>query len=118
MALKIKCNDDRVRAATTAILLISRDRLSRGETENLVESALAIFRGDPKSYKENKAIWANAKEFGSLVQPAHIAYFKNLTLAIEALLKKWTQAKRQFNSLRELDNALVAQLKGVEERID
>ena len=32
MALKIKCNDDRVRGATQAILLIGRDLLARGET--------------------------------------------------------------------------------------
>ena len=113
MALKIKCNDDRVRGATSAILLISRDRLFRGETENLIQAALADYRADPKSFKENKAIWADAQESGPLVKPAQVAYYKNLILAIEVLLKKWTQAKRQFNSLLELDNALIAHLKDV-----
>ena len=41
MLLKIKWNDDRVRGATTAILLIGRARLARGQTENLIADALA-----------------------------------------------------------------------------
>lgn len=113
MGLKIKWNDDRVKGAVTAVLLISRDRLARGETEDLIQSALAEYRADLKGYKENKAAWAEVKETGPLVKPAHVAYYKNLRSATDALLQKWTQAKRQFNSLLELDNALVEQLKDV-----
>ncbi len=111
MALKIKWNDDRVRGATTAILLIGRDRLHRGATDNLIQAALAEYRADPQGYKENKAVWADAKELGPLTNPTHVAYYKNLQAAIEGLYKKITQAKRQFNSLLELDNWLVASLK-------
>ncbi len=113
MALKIKWNDDRVRGATTAILLISRDRLARGETENLVQASLAEFRADTEGYKLNKKTWADARELGPLVKPQHVANYHELISAIDRLTAKWTQAKRQFNSLLELDNALVEQLRGV-----
>ena len=113
MALKIKWNDDRVRGATTAILLLCRDRLARGETENLIQTSLAEYRADPKGYKEKKAAWADAGEPGPLGNPQQLAYYRNLVSAADALLQKWTQAKRQFNSLLELDNALVAQLQNV-----
>ena len=114
MGLKIKWNDDRVRGATTAILLIGRDRLFRGETASLIQASLAEYRADPEGYKRNKAIWANARETGPLGQPRHVAYYKDLISDIDRLTAKWTQAKRQFNSLLELDNALAAQLKGWE----
>ncbi len=113
MALKIKWNDDRVRAATTAILLIARDRLARGATENLIEASLALFRDDPDDYKRYKATWPDAKGTGSLTNPQHIAYYNNLRAAVDQLLKKFERAQRQFNSLRELDNCLVASLQDV-----
>ena len=113
MRLKIKWNDDRVRAATTAILLLSRDRLARGKTGNAVESALAEYRDDPDGYKQKKATWADAKELGPLTNPAHVAYYQKLLSAVEALLKKMEQNKRQSNSLLELDNYLVASLRNV-----
>jgi len=110
MGLKIKCNDDRLRGTTTAILLICRDRLFRGETENLIQTAVREYRADPKGYKENKAVWPDVKELGPLVKPAQVTYYEDLLSAVDDLLKKWTQAKRQFNSLLELDNALVERL--------
>ncbi len=113
MGLKIKWNDDRVRGATTAILLISRDRLHRGETGDLVQAALAEYRADPEGYKGKKAVWADAKELGPLTKAAHIAYYKNLLTAIEALLKRMEQGRRQSNSLLELDNYLIASLRNV-----
>ena len=113
MRLKIKWNDDRVRGATTAILLIGRDRIFRDETDNLIQTCLAEYRDDPQSYKKNQATWAEAKELGPLTNPRHVAYYKNLDLAIAGLFVKMKQAKRQFNSLLELDNWLVASLKDV-----
>jgi hypothetical protein len=113
MGLKIKWNDDRVRGATTAILLISRDRLSRNDTANLIQAALAEYRGDPDRYKQNKAGWADARELGPLKNPRHIAYYQNLIAAIDRSAAKMARAKRQFNSLLELDNALLASLAGV-----
>ncbi len=107
MGLKIKWNDDRVRGTATAMLLICRDRLSRGDTENLIEASLADYRQDPKSYKENKATWGEMNETAPLKNPQHVAYYKALLLAVEVLLKKFVQGKRQFNSLVELDNYLV-----------
>jgi hypothetical protein len=113
MGLKIKWNDDRVRGATTAILLIGRDRLLRGETADLIQASLAEYRGDPARYKKNKATWADARELGPLTNPSHVAYYKNLISAIDALGKKMAHGKRQFNSLLELDNVLIAGLKDV-----
>ena len=111
MALKIKWNDDRIRGATTAILLISRDRLARGETEDLIRASLADYRSDTKSYKMNKASWPEARETVPLTHPAHVAYYRNLILALDGLVAKLERSKRMFNSLLELDNWLVASLK-------
>ena len=113
MGLKIKWNDDRVRGATTAILLIGRDRLFRGKTDNLIQAALAEYRSDPEGYKANKASWPDARELGPLKNPLHIVYYKNLISAVDRVAEKLTQAKRQFNSLLELDNALIDYLKSV-----
>lgn len=113
MGMKIKWNDDRVRGATTAILLISRDRLSRGKKDDLIQRSLTDYRDDPEGYKQNKAAWPDAKELGPLTNPHHVAYYKNLLLAVDALLKKMEQNKRQSNSLLELDNYLVASLRNV-----
>ncbi len=116
MRLKIKWNDDRVRGATTAILLIGRERLARGETDDLIQASLAEYRDDPEGYKQNKAAWPDALELGPLTRPANVAYYKNLIAAIDVLLQKLADGKRQFNSLLELDNTLVASLKHVGSR--
>ena len=72
MRLKIKWNDDRVRGATTAILLISRDRLIRGESlADMIEASLAEYRADPEGYKEKKRAWADAREPGPLTKRLH-----------------------------------------------
>jgi hypothetical protein len=113
MRLKIKWNDDRVRGATTAILLIGRDRLARGETTDLVRSALAAYRSDPEGYKLHKRTWADARESGPLTNPRQVAQYKNLVSAVDGLLQKLAQGKRQFNSLLELDNHLIASLSPV-----
>jgi hypothetical protein len=113
MGLKIKWNDDRVHGATTALLLISRDRLSRGETKDLLAAALADYRNDPQGYKENKADWPAVGEMGPLTKHGHKVYYKNLLSAVDALHKKFTRGKRQFNSLIELDNYLVFTLSSV-----
>ncbi len=113
MGLKIKWNDDRVKGATTAILLIGRDRLARGKKDDLVQRSLADYRDDPEGYKAAKAGWADPRELGPLTNPQHVAYYRNLVAAVDALLKKMTENKRQSNSLLELDNYLVASLKDV-----
>ena len=113
MALKIKWNDDRVRGATTALLLIGRDRLSRGKKDDLIQRSLADFREDPDGYKANKAAWPDAQELGPLTNPAHVAYYRNLLSAVDALLARMALNKRQSNSLLELDNYLIASLENV-----
>jgi len=111
--LKIKWNDDRVRGATTAILLIARDRLARGKTDDLIPASLAEYRADPEGYKANKAGWPDARELGPLTNPSHVAYYRNLLSAVDGLLRKMAENKRQSNSLLELDNHLAASLKNV-----
>lgn len=110
MAAKIKWNDDRVRGATTALLLIARVRLARGATEDLVAAALAEYRADPDGYKENRKTWPDVRDTGPLKNPGHVARYQALLAAVDRLFARWTQSKRQFNSLLELDHALAAQL--------
>ena len=113
MGLKIKWNDDRVRGTTTALLLISRDRLSRGETADLIRASLAAYRIDPDGYKQNKAVWLGVHELGLLKKPEYVAHYQKLLSAVELILKKVIEGKRQFNSLAEFDNFLIFTLSGV-----
>lgn len=110
MRSKIKWNDDRVKEAARAILLIGRDRLARGDTVDIVRAALTEYRADPEGYKANKAAWPDVRDLGPLTQPAHVAAYRALQAALDRLMEKMTRTKRQFNSLAELDNALVASL--------
>lgn len=110
MGLKIKWNDDRVRAATTAVLLLARERIARGETAALIARALEEFRVDPAGYKESKSTWAPVTEAGPLTKPGQLATYQKLCDAVERLGKKAAVAKIQFSSLRELDNWLIASL--------
>ena len=110
MGLKIKWNDDRVRGAMTAVLLIGRDRLARGLKEDLVRASLAEYRADPEGYKQSRKTWPDIRELGPLSKSSRVTYYQELIAAVDQLTAKWTQAKRQFNSLLELDNALIEQL--------
>ena len=110
MGLKIKWNDDRVRGAITALLLVGRARLARGEREDLIQESLAEYRADPEDYKTNKRTWPDGREIGPLTKPADVTYYQNLLAATDRLSAKLGQSKIQFNSLLELDNYLVASL--------
>jgi hypothetical protein len=110
MGLKIKWNDDRVRGTATALLLLSRERFARGKAGNMVASVLAEYRADPDGYKENRKAWPEMREPGPLKDSPQAARYQALLAAVDRLLEKWTQSKRQFNSLLELDNALIAHL--------
>lgn len=112
MGAKIKWNDDRVTEAARAILLIGRDRLARGATGELVRAALTEYRADPAGYKANKAVWPDPLDLGPLTQPAQAAAYRNLQGTLDRTMEKLKRTKRQFNSLAELDNALVANLGG------
>lgn len=114
MALNIKWNDDRVRGTATALLLISRDRLMRGESsEDLIAEALAEYRADPAGYKLAKADWPDVRDTSPLKKASHIARYQALLAAVDALLVKIERNKRQSNSLTELDNYFVACLQDV-----
>ncbi len=110
MGLKIKWNDDRVRGAITACLLISRARLARDDRENLIQESLVEYRADPEGYKADKKTWPDVREMGSLKKPADVAYYQSLLAATDRLSAKLGHSKIQFNSLLELDNYLVASL--------
>lgn len=113
MGLKIKWSDDRVRGTTTALLLICRDRLSRGTTDDLIQASLADYRNDPDGYKAAKATWADVREMGPLTDLRQVAYYKNLLSTVDRLVEKMVRGKRLFNSLTELDNFLIFTLQGV-----
>lgn len=113
MGFKIKWNDDRVRGTTTALLLISRDRISRGDTEDLIQASLAAYRDDPDGYKKNKVMWADANDVGPLTDARHVAHYQKLLSAVEGIVKKIVGGRRQFNSLTELDNFLIFTLKNL-----
>jgi hypothetical protein len=112
VASKIKWNDDRVRAAATALLLIARDRIARGRTGNLIASSLAEFRDDPEGFKANRKVWPEVRDPAPLGDAGKVARYQALLQAVDRLLAHWTESKRQFNSLLELDNALVERLDG------
>ena len=113
MRLKIKWNDDRVRGAATAVLLIARDRLSRGETGDLIRTSLAEYRSDIGAYKMKRATWAEPGDPGPFVKPSQVAFYASLRAAVDRWLLHLARNKRQFNSLLELDNAMVAALSDV-----
>ncbi|MEY4941341.1 MAG: hypothetical protein RIQ93_3076 [Verrucomicrobiota bacterium] len=113
MALKIKWNDDRVRGTATALLLILRDRLGRGKTDDLIQASLTAYRDDPAGYKADKVEWAGVNENGPLKNPLHVAYYQKLVACVENLIRKMVEGKRRFNSLSELDNFLVFSLRSV-----
>lgn len=106
--MKIKWNDDRVKHATTALLLISRDRIHHGQTAALIQDSMADFRADPARFKRNQATWVEAGQPGPLTQPQQVAAYLGLVEEVAALLRKMEKSKRQFNSLLELDNYLIA----------
>jgi hypothetical protein len=116
---KIKWNDDRIKQTLTAVLLISRARLARGLTQDLIAQALLDFRNDYQTYKDEN--WDKAKgamndprDLGSLKNPNHVAYYKNLIAQVEAMSARLKKNQIQFNSLIELDKYLVAYLKSAE----
>ena len=110
MALKIKWNDDRVMSATTAILLLGRDRILRGDTEDLVRACLAEYRADPAGYAARRSTWAAPRELGPLTTPAQVETFRRLLAGVDKLLARATQAKRRFSSLEDLDHWLASGL--------
>lgn len=113
MGMKIKWNDDRIRAAAAAVLLIGHARLARGETAGLVTAALAEFRADPDDYKASypvRTITA-AKESVRLPDGRRHELYLRLVAAVEALVARVERNKTQFSSLAELDNFFAFNLK-------
>jgi len=113
MSLKIKWNDDRIRGAATAVLLLSRDRLLRKETTGLVQNALDVFRHDLDAYKSAHPIrtLAAAKDVGAFKDAYHREAYEKLLAAVESLLGRLEKNHTQFNSLTELDNYLIFNLR-------
>lgn len=110
MGLKIKGNDDRVRGAITALLLIGRARLTRGEREDIIRASLGEYRADPETYKASRRTWPDARDISPLTRPADVAYYQNLLAATDRLATRLAASKILFNSLLELDNYLIASL--------
>jgi len=113
---KIKWNDDRIKQTLTALLLISRDRLIRRETQELIAASLDDYRNDPKTYKDthwNKvsATMDDPRDTGSLAHSKHLAYYQTLITSVDAMAARFTRNQIQFNSVIELDKYLVTYLK-------
>lgn len=113
---KIKWNDDRIKQTLTALLLISRTKLIRGDTQDLIAKSLLDYRSDPATYKDehwNKAAatWTDPKDLSALKSPRHVAYYKNLLAEVDSMAAKFKRNQIQFNSVIELDKYLVTYLK-------
>ncbi len=116
MGLNIKWNDDRIKGAATAILLITRARLAQGHWGGLIQGALVEYREDYEGYKAAfpKRELATAKDTSSLTNPQRREFYDKLVLAVEVLLAKIHRNRTRFSSLTELDNYLASQLKDFE----
>jgi hypothetical protein len=53
MGVKIKSNDDRIKTAAVAVLLLSRDRMARAQAMGLISAALDDLRNDYDGYKND-----------------------------------------------------------------
>jgi hypothetical protein len=113
---KIKWNDDRIKQTLTAVLLISRSKLHRGGSENLIEEALADFRNDPAGYKAEhwnkvKSAWSDPKDLSSLKTAGQVACYRALLTEVDTLAARLKRNQIQFSSVIELDKYLVTYLK-------
>jgi hypothetical protein len=113
MGVKIKANDDRIKAAAMAVLLIARDRMARAQASGAITAALDEFRNDYEGYKaaHPKRDLAAARDASALTNAARRQDYLKLVAAVEALLARIQKNRTEFNSLRELDNFLAFNLR-------
>jgi hypothetical protein len=113
MGVKIKSNDDRIKAAAIAVLLLARDRMARAQSGGLITAALVEFRNDHDGYKADhlKRDLVAAREGSALTNAARREDYLKLVAAVEALLARIERNKTEFSSLLELDNYLAFNLK-------
>lgn len=113
MGVKIKANDDRIKMAATAILLLVRDRMARAQSGGLITQALDEFRNDYEGYKNDhpQRTLAAAKDASVLTNAARRADYLKLVAAVEALLARIAKNQTEFSSLLELDNFLAFNLR-------
>ncbi|MBW8782625.1 MAG: hypothetical protein JF599_12185 [Verrucomicrobia bacterium] len=113
MGVKIKSNDDRIKAAAIAVLLLSRDQLARGRSGGLIAAALDAYRNDYAGYKtaHPKRDLAAAKDLSVFKNARQRADYERLIAAVEGLLARIERNRTQFSSLVELDNFLAFNLK-------
>jgi hypothetical protein len=113
MGVKIKSNDDRVKAAAMAVLLIGRDRLARAQPVGMITAALSEFRNDYEGYKNDhpKRDMVEAKDASALTNVARREDYLKLVAAVEVLLARIDKNRTEFNSVLELDNYLAFNLR-------
>jgi hypothetical protein len=113
MGVKIKSNDDRIKVAAIAVLLLARDRMARAQSGGLITAALAEFRNDYDGYKAEhpKRDLAAAKDASVLTNAARREDYLKLVAAMEALLARIEKNRTEFSSLLELDNFLAFNLR-------
>lgn len=113
MGVKIKSNDDRIKAAAVAVLLIVRERMARAQSGGLITAALAEFRNDYEGYKTDhpKRDLTAARDGSPLTNAARREDYLKLVTTVDGLLARIERNKTEFNSLLELDNYLAFNLK-------
>jgi len=113
MGVKIKANDDRIKMAAVAVLLLTRDRMARAQAGGLITAALTDFREDYEGYKHDHPVrtMAEAKDGSMLTNAARRSDYLKLVAAVEALLARIERNGTQFSSLLELDNFLAFNLR-------
>ena len=120
MGLKIKCNDDRIRASAAALLLLARAKLGRGDYGALVSGALADYREDTDAFKAAfpRRDLAAAKDLADLVEVVKDGrrreVYQELLDAVDVVLARVERNRTEFSSLVELDNYWVASLRRFE----
>jgi hypothetical protein len=113
MGVKIKSNDDRIKVAAIAVLLLARDRMARAQPAGMITAALAELRNDYDGYKNDhpKRDLVEAKDASALTNAARREDYLKLVAAVEALLARIEKNRTEFSSLLELDNYLAFNLK-------
>jgi len=113
MGVKIKANDDRIKVAAIAVLLLVRDRMARAQSGGLIAAALEEFRNDYDGYKADHPVrdLATARDGSMLTNAARRADYLKLVSAVEALLARIAKNGTEFSSLLELDNFLAFNLR-------
>lgn len=116
--MKIKANDDRIKATAAAVLLLCREQGgARALGPGMIAAALEAYREDYEGFKKRfpKRDLAEATDLATMVERIPGARererYQELMDAVGVVLARIERNKIQFSSLVELDNYLLANLR-------